>query len=142
MKAPNGGVCRTSPPGQACGRRVHLVGEVADDGPLVGPGRLWSGCPSLADRRPGVALEAMAAGRPVIASRWPALAELVVDGETGCLVEPGRQDGAGPANAAIAGRPSACGRAWAMPAGAGPTELFRQADVRAIGSVPVTRLAA
>jgi glycosyltransferase involved in cell wall biosynthesis len=36
-----------------------------------------------------VALEAMASGTPVIASRTGGLAEVVVDGETGFLVEPG-----------------------------------------------------
>jgi glycosyltransferase involved in cell wall biosynthesis len=45
--------------------------------------------PSLANTGARVALEAMAAGRPVIASRWPALAEVVVHGETGYLVDPG-----------------------------------------------------
>src|SRR5262249_52305238 len=35
------------------------------------------------------ALEAMAAGRPVVASNWPRLAELVREGETGFLVPPG-----------------------------------------------------
>jgi glycosyltransferase involved in cell wall biosynthesis len=36
-----------------------------------------------------VAIEAMAAGRPVIASRIGGLADIVVEGETGLLVEPG-----------------------------------------------------
>jgi glycosyltransferase involved in cell wall biosynthesis len=36
----------------------------------------------------GAALEAMAVGRPVVASRLPDLAEIVVEGETGFLVEP------------------------------------------------------
>jgi glycosyltransferase involved in cell wall biosynthesis len=35
-----------------------------------------------------VVIEAMAAGKPVVASRIPALTEIVVDGETGILVEP------------------------------------------------------
>jgi glycogen synthase len=45
--------------------------------------------PSLADGGARVALEAMAAGRPVVASRLPGLAEVVVEGETGFLVPPG-----------------------------------------------------
>ena len=72
------------------GHRIHLVGEVADIGSLLAQASLvW--VPSLADSGAGVALEAMAAGRPVIASRWPGLAELVVDAETGYLVEPGNK---------------------------------------------------
>jgi glycosyltransferase involved in cell wall biosynthesis len=38
-----------------------------------------------------VALEAMAAGRPVLASRLPALAEIVVAGETGLFFPPGNK---------------------------------------------------
>jgi glycosyltransferase involved in cell wall biosynthesis len=45
--------------------------------------------PSLADGGVRVALEAMAAGRPVVAARQPRLAEAVVEGETGLLVPPG-----------------------------------------------------
>ena len=44
--------------------------------------------PSLRGGGVGAALEAMAAGRPVVASRLADLAEIVVDGETGFLVEP------------------------------------------------------
>jgi glycosyltransferase involved in cell wall biosynthesis len=39
-----------------------------------------------------VALEAMAAGRPVIASRVGGLEDIVVNGETGILVEPGSEE--------------------------------------------------
>ncbi len=42
---------------------------------------------------PMVVLEAMAAARPVIASRIGALGDLIVDGETGLLVEPGDHAG-------------------------------------------------
>ena len=46
---------------------------------------------SLADRGSIAALEAMAAARPVVASRWPGLAEVIAEGETGVLVPPGDQ---------------------------------------------------
>jgi glycosyltransferase involved in cell wall biosynthesis len=45
--------------------------------------------PSLWEGMPHVVLEAMAAGRPVVASRIAGLDELVVDGETGVLFSPG-----------------------------------------------------
>jgi glycosyltransferase involved in cell wall biosynthesis len=54
---------------------------------LAGAAVVW--VPSLTDSGAGLALEAMAAGRAVVASRWPGLAQVVVDGETGFLVEPG-----------------------------------------------------
>jgi glycosyltransferase involved in cell wall biosynthesis len=66
---------------------AHFVGPVEDLGPLLGRADVvW--VPSLADRGHGAALEAMSAGRPVVASRWPGLAEVVAEGETGHLVEP------------------------------------------------------
>src|SRR5262249_10797289 len=45
--------------------------------------------PSVAEGGVSVALEAMAAGRAVVASRLPGLAEGVADGETGLLARPG-----------------------------------------------------
>ena len=44
--------------------------------------------PSLADPFPWVILESMALGKPVVASDVGGIAELVVHGETGLLVEP------------------------------------------------------
>jgi len=70
------------------GRRVHLVGSQADLGNLLARAEVvW--VPSLAEGGVNLALEAMALGRPVVASRLPGLAEIIADGETGLLVTPG-----------------------------------------------------
>jgi len=68
--------------------RVHFLGECADLDEVLGHADIaW--VPSRADRGTGAALEAMAAGRPVVAARWPGLAEVIADGVTGVLVEAG-----------------------------------------------------
>jgi glycosyltransferase involved in cell wall biosynthesis len=68
--------------------RVHLVGPVPDvSGWLAAADLVW--VPDRLDASLNTALEAMAAGRPVIASRLAELAEVVADGETGLLVPPG-----------------------------------------------------
>jgi glycosyltransferase involved in cell wall biosynthesis len=67
---------------------VHFTGAVHDVGGLLaGAEVVW--IPSRADTGRQVALEALAAGRPVVAARLPGLAEIVADGETGLLVPPG-----------------------------------------------------
>jgi glycosyltransferase involved in cell wall biosynthesis len=68
-------------------RHVHFLGAVADTAPLLQRAEVvW--VPSLTGGGVNAALEAMAAGRPVVASRCPDLAEVVADGESGFLVEP------------------------------------------------------
>jgi glycosyltransferase involved in cell wall biosynthesis len=70
------------------GEIVHFVGAQEDlTGLLAQAEAVW--VPSLADGGVHVALEAMAAGRPVVATHLPGLAEVVADGETGFLVPPG-----------------------------------------------------
>lgn len=69
--------------------RLHRPGFV-DDVPALFAALDVVVCPSIApDPLPRAALEAMGAGRAVIASRHGGLPEAVVDGETGHLVEPG-----------------------------------------------------
>jgi glycosyltransferase involved in cell wall biosynthesis len=70
------------------GRQIHLPGAPADS--VAALARSSIVCvPSRTDSGLGVVLEAMAAGRPVIAARWPSLAEIVRDGVTGLLTPPG-----------------------------------------------------
>jgi glycosyltransferase involved in cell wall biosynthesis len=59
--------------------------------------------PSLHEGLGVAALEAMAAGRPVVASRVGGLAETVVEGETGLFVPPGDAGALAAAMAALAG---------------------------------------
>jgi glycosyltransferase involved in cell wall biosynthesis len=47
--------------------------------------------PSLAESGFNVALEAMALGRAVVASRLPGLAEIIGDGKSGLLANPGNK---------------------------------------------------
>jgi glycosyltransferase involved in cell wall biosynthesis len=65
--------------------RVWLPGEVSSVSALMRQAEVvWS--PGRVDTGRQVVLEAMAAGKPVVASRFPGLAELITDGETGMLV--------------------------------------------------------
>ncbi len=67
---------------------AHFVGWVEDLLPLLSRAEVvWS--PGRTETGTQIVLEAMAAGRPVVASGWPRLAELVRDGETGFLAPPG-----------------------------------------------------
>lgn len=66
-----------------------------------GDGRIWDvlrasavfAFPSEIDQAPNAVLEAMAAGAPVVAFRTAAVPEMVADGLTGLLVDPGDYDG-------------------------------------------------
>jgi glycosyltransferase involved in cell wall biosynthesis len=48
---------------------------------------VWA--PSYRDDLPDIVLEALAAGKPIVASHLPALADVIQDGQTGFLVPPG-----------------------------------------------------
>jgi glycosyltransferase involved in cell wall biosynthesis len=72
-------------------QRVHFVGE-RDDVPAVLEGSDILIRVTTAEGLPNAVLEAMAAGRPVVASRVAGTPEAVADGETGVLVDPERGD--------------------------------------------------
>lgn len=69
-------------------QRIRFVGESPRLSDLLSTAALvW--VPALGDAGASIALEAQAASRPVIASRWPGLAEVIQDGVSGFLVPPG-----------------------------------------------------
>ncbi|MCZ7544840.1 MAG: glycosyltransferase [Anaerolineae bacterium] len=72
--------------------RVHFLGWRDDPHPVIA-GLDVLLAPSLQEGFGLVLLEAMALRVPVIASRVSAMPEIVVDGETGLLTEPGDADG-------------------------------------------------
>jgi glycosyltransferase involved in cell wall biosynthesis len=66
---------------------VRLVGFQADVPSFLHALDVFA-FPSRSEGFGQVAIEAMAAGKPVVASRIPPLTEIIVDGETGLLAEP------------------------------------------------------
>ena len=68
--------------------RVHVLGPRRDVPALMHAVDVFA-MPSIWEGFGLVLLEAMAAGRPVVASRVATIPEVVVDGETGLLVPPG-----------------------------------------------------
>jgi len=72
---------RTVAPG-----RVHLLGSVAEPAALLAAADVLV-LPSRTEGIPAVAIEAALAGLPVVAARVGGIPEVVVDGETGVLVD-------------------------------------------------------
>jgi glycosyltransferase involved in cell wall biosynthesis len=94
---------------------VDLVGERDDVPEMLAASDVFV-LPTLSEGLPMSALEAMAAGLPVVAAAVGGVPELVDDGETGLLVPPGRPDalaaalGRLAADRALARRLGAAGR--------------------------------
>jgi L-malate glycosyltransferase len=90
--------------GSAAGSRLQYLGHQDDMLPVYRQADLVV-MPSLSEGLPMTALEAMASGVPVVASRVGGLPEVVVEGETGLLVEPNDPAALGRALEALAADP-------------------------------------
>jgi len=91
------------------GERVAFLGQRADKAELLAAADAFA----LVSYQEGLgvsALEAMGAGKPVVASRVGGLAEAVVDEVTGLFVEPGDVEGLGAALARLGSEPGLLGR--------------------------------
>jgi glycosyltransferase involved in cell wall biosynthesis len=75
------------------GARFHLLPPQPDGELLAAASDVVCLATRTPDPFPRTVLEAMAAGRPVVAFRSGGVAELVRDGESGLLVAPGDLDG-------------------------------------------------
>jgi glycogen synthase len=94
--------------------RVHLLG--ATDRPTtlaLVRGAALVACPSRFEGLPLVCLEALAAGRPVVASAVNGIPELIRDGETGLLVPPDDPPALAAALARVLAAPEEAARAAA-----------------------------
>lgn len=86
------------------GAMVRFLGHRDDVPDLLAAADLFV-LPSRFEGLPLAALEAMAASRPVVATRVGGTDEAVLDGVTGCLVEPGDPDALASAIAVILAQP-------------------------------------
>jgi glycosyltransferase involved in cell wall biosynthesis/SAM-dependent methyltransferase len=73
---------------EPAGRAFRVLGFRKDAADVIASSDVFV-LPSLADSMPLVVLEAMLAGKPVVATRSGGAAEMIVDGETGFLVPVG-----------------------------------------------------
>jgi len=112
-EGPEGGPLRRRAEERGLAPRVAWLGRRDDTADLLAAADVFV----LASRQEGLgvaALEAMAAGLPVVATRVGGLGEAVVDGETGLLVKPDDAGGLGAALERMLGDPElreSCGRA-------------------------------
>ncbi len=74
--------------GEGLADRCRFLGHQANMSAVMASCDVWA-LPTLIDAFPMVALEALAVGRPVVASAVGGLPEIVKNGETGLLVPPG-----------------------------------------------------
>jgi glycosyltransferase involved in cell wall biosynthesis len=91
------------------GARMRWLGQLADVRPVLAAADVVV-MPSLAEGLGVAAIEAMAAGRPVVASAVGGLPELIADGEQGLLVPPGDPDALAGALGRCLADPALCAR--------------------------------
>ncbi len=92
------------------GDRLQLLGFRDDVGAVLGAADAVAVPSTRPDPLPNSALEAAAAGMPVVGAAHGGIAEIVRDGETGLLVEPGDAAALASALRQLADDPELCGR--------------------------------
>ena len=103
------GQLRTLADGLGVGERVHVLGPRRDVAAIMRAIDVFA-MPSIWEGFGIVLLEAMAAARPIVASRVATIPEVVLDGETGILVPPGDPESLAEALADLAMDPEAASR--------------------------------
>jgi glycosyltransferase involved in cell wall biosynthesis len=89
------------------GDRVLLLGRRADVSRLLAASRLFL-FPSRSEGLPGSVIEAMLAGRAIVASDIDVHREMIEDGRTGFLVRPGDHETLARVTLRLLGDPSLC----------------------------------
>ena len=92
--------------------RVRFLGRIEDARPLLAAADVVVN-PSEVEGLPLVLLEALALARPVVATAVGGVPSVVIDGETGRLIQPGDPDALADAIADVLSHPSR-GRAWGV----------------------------
>jgi glycosyltransferase involved in cell wall biosynthesis len=87
------------------GHFVRFLGTLADPWPLLAAADIFA-LPSLWEGMPNALLEALAAGRPAVATAVGAVPEMVVDGREALVVPPGDTGALARALAELAASPA------------------------------------
>jgi len=115
--------------------KVTLAGYREDVSRLMAAADIVVHTPTIAESFPGVTLEAMAAGRAIIAARIGGMPEQIEHGVTGILVKPGRADELAQAMLRLLGDPESRARLGATAQGAYPSRFGRGQHAATVAKV-------